>query len=349
VPHGNPLPLEWVAAHPHHVTIPGVFIPHPPAEADMALEPQPGAEEQAEPPPAEPTYLVEIDYAGNFIARPVALLTPRPPPRTEPPSARPQEPKPEVEQESAPAVRERPPWQRGAPPPGTLLYPCSKEKGPRSDYLHHLPPPEPRYAEGPPPLGPINQGKIGFDLCMPEGTHNLMRKTARIMAGINRSIRPGGIATDEGLSAAVGAGTQHLAAHKGDVRAALAAAKAAGEAGHAVEPTPHGETSNPGLMDEPVAEFMRPHVRPTRAANAVFLAPAATDPRSLLELIASGNLKCQGFGGRCQNGGSFGTTGAYKVSGRILCASCAEKAFGFTDLPGPERAEALSPFSLSPD
>jgi hypothetical protein len=60
-------------------------------------------------------------------------------------------------------------------------------------------------------------------------------KTARIMAGMERVMRPGGIATPEGLSAAFHAGMQHLAAHKGDVRAALASAKAA-RSGHGSKP-----------------------------------------------------------------------------------------------------------------
>jgi hypothetical protein len=74
-----------------------------------------------------------------------------------------------------------------------------------------------------------------MDPLAPEFTRNLVRKTARIMAGMDRVIRSGGIATDEGLSAAVRAGMQHLAAHKGDVVAALASAKAAG-AGHGSKP-----------------------------------------------------------------------------------------------------------------
>jgi hypothetical protein len=52
---------------------------------------------------------------------------------------------------------------------------------------------------------------------------------------MDRVMRPGGIATDEGLSAAVHAGMQHIAAHKGDVRAALSSAKAAGTAVHKSE------------------------------------------------------------------------------------------------------------------
>jgi hypothetical protein len=67
-----------------------------------------------------------------------------------------------------------------------------------------------------------------MDPLSPKFTRNLVRKTARIMAGMDRVMRPGGIATDEGLSAAVRAGMQHLAAHKGDVAAAIASAKAVG-------------------------------------------------------------------------------------------------------------------------
>jgi hypothetical protein len=61
-----------------------------------------------------------------------------------------------------------------------------------------------------------------MDPLSPELTRNLVRKTARIMAGMDRVMRPGGITTDEGLSAAMRAGMQHLAAHKGHIRAAAA-------------------------------------------------------------------------------------------------------------------------------
>jgi hypothetical protein len=55
---------------------------------------------------------------------------------------------------------------------------------------------------------------------------------------MDRVMRPGGITTDEGLSAAVRAGMQHLAAHQGDVRATLASIKTAGAAGQKTPPTP---------------------------------------------------------------------------------------------------------------
>jgi hypothetical protein len=75
-----------------------------------------------------------------------------------------------------------------------------------------------------------------MDPLAPEFTRNLVRKTARILDGMDRVMRPGGIATDEGLLSAVRAGMQHLAAHKGDVQAAIASAKAGGTTGHKSAP-----------------------------------------------------------------------------------------------------------------
>jgi hypothetical protein len=75
-----------------------------------------------------------------------------------------------------------------------------------------------------------------MDPLAPEFTRNLVRKTARIMAGMDRVIRPGGVATPEGLSAAVRAGMQHIAAHNGDVVAALASVMAEGAEGHWAAP-----------------------------------------------------------------------------------------------------------------
>ncbi len=77
-----------------------------------------------------------------------------------------------------------------------------------------------------------------MDPLSPEFTRDLMRQTKCAVDGMDRVMRPGGIATPEGLSAAVHAGMHHLAAHQGDVRAALASIKAAGAAGHNSEPTP---------------------------------------------------------------------------------------------------------------
>jgi hypothetical protein len=223
VPKGTPPPLEWVREHPQYLRVPGFFTPRPHPEPNMGLEPQPAAKGQAEPPPEKLVLEVEIDYAGNWTIRPVPPLTPQPAPWTEP--------QPEADGQAEPQPEE-PIYEEPAPEPEVEPEPPP----PRPAYLRCVPPPGPRRARGgPPPLGP-NPAARGMDPLAPEFTPNLVRKTARIMAGMDRVIRPGGIATDEGLSAAVHAGMRHLAAHKGDVRAAIASAKAAG-AGHGSKPT----------------------------------------------------------------------------------------------------------------
>jgi hypothetical protein len=58
--------------------------------------------------------------------------------------------------------------------------------------------------------------------------------TVQRSALLSSSLSP----TPDGLSAAVRAGTQHLAAHKGDIAAGLASVKAAGAAGYGADPIP---------------------------------------------------------------------------------------------------------------
>jgi hypothetical protein len=164
VPKGSPPPLEWMREHPQYLRVLGFFTPRPPPEPNMGLEPQPGAEGQAEPPPEKLVLEVVIDYAGKWTIRPVEPLTPRPAPRSEP--SRPQDPEPEVEPEPPPPpARERPAWQRVVPPPGPLIYPPARE---RPAWQRCVPPPGPRRAaSGPPPLGP-NPAACAFDPLLPE-------------------------------------------------------------------------------------------------------------------------------------------------------------------------------------
>lgn len=63
---------------------------------------------------------------------------------------------------------------------------------------------------------------------------------------------------------------------------------------------------------------------------------------------AAGDLRCQGFAGGCESGGSFGTTGMYRVNRRRLCASCAVRALGIVDEPWAEQALSLQPRALQP-
>jgi hypothetical protein len=138
---------------------------------------------------------------------------------------------------------------------------------------------------------------------------------------------------------------------RGDVRAAMAAAKAAGADGYWAAParSPRaGEQSTTGVTHKTAAEMIWPYVEPTGAASAMVSTSAESDRRALYQLVASGDLKCQGFAGGCQNGGSFGMTGAYVVRGRILCATCATKALGYTEEPGSELPNLLAPYALYP-
>jgi hypothetical protein len=249
VPDGNPPPLQWMRDNPNYVTVRGVFIPHPPSETGTASEPRPEAEGQLELPQDVGTYEIVIDYEGNFVARPVPPLTPQPAPWTEP--------QPEANGQAEPQPEE-PIYEEPAPEPEV-----EPEPPPRPDYLRCVPPPGPRRARnGPPPLG-LNPAARGMDPLAPEFTHTLVRKAMQAIAGMDRVTRPGGIATDEGLSAAVCAGMQHLAAHKGDVRAALAAAKAAGarwtDSVAEVAIPANAEAAKPGMHREPATSPDQPH------------------------------------------------------------------------------------------
>jgi hypothetical protein len=191
VPHGNPPPLEWMEEHPNYVTIPAIFVPHIPPEPNMEFGSEPAVAALLDPLPEEPIY---------------------------------EEPEAEVEPEAP-------------PPPRPLLYP--HPRGPRPDDLRRVPPPGRKRGPGRPPdlspgLAMARRVHIGIDLCRPEGARDLVRQTMRIMAGMDRFSGPvtyPTMHTPEALSAAVHAGMQHLAAHKGDVHAAMASAKAAGATG----------------------------------------------------------------------------------------------------------------------
>jgi hypothetical protein len=68
-----------------------------------------------------------------------------------------------------------------------------------------------------------------------------------------------------------------------------------------------------------------------------------TNKDNNVDLAAAGDLKCEGV---CSSGGSRGTTGMYKMKGRILCSDCAAKERGVEGLPGAEKARILAPYLL---
>jgi RHS repeat-associated protein len=65
----------------------------------------------------------------------------------------------------------------------------------------------------------------------------------------------------------------------------------------------------------------------------------------LLNQNQSGSGGCQGAAaGGCQSGGSYGTGANYSVGGRNLCADCAVKDLGISNVPNPEKTNILLNF-----
>jgi hypothetical protein len=72
-------------------------------------------------------------------------------------------------------------------------------------------------------------------------------------------------------------------------------------------------------------------------------APAATtSPLSESDTGLAQPVSCQGP--TCSQGGSFGMTGMYIVSGRRLCRDCAVKFLGIQNLPAAEQTKILQNF-----
>lgn len=65
-----------------------------------------------------------------------------------------------------------------------------------------------------------------------------------------------------------------------------------------------------------------------------------------IHVAASGGLRCDGFPGGCQSGGSYGSSGMYYINGRVLCMDCAVKYFGLQDDPPSERIRFLGRFLI---
>ena len=65
-----------------------------------------------------------------------------------------------------------------------------------------------------------------------------------------------------------------------------------------------------------------------------------------VQLAAGGDLRCEGFAGGCQSGGSYGATAMYSVSGHALCMDCAVKMLGIQNESSKEKVLTLSPYIL---
>ncbi len=58
------------------------------------------------------------------------------------------------------------------------------------------------------------------------------------------------------------------------------------------------------------------------------------------------NLRCDGFYGGCESGGTYGTNAMYSVGGRNLCRECAVKVLGIGSGNSREQTRVLSPFQI---
>jgi hypothetical protein len=95
------------------------------------------------------------------------------------------------------------------------------------------------------------------------------------------------------------------------------------------------------FVQTPANVDSRPRTDQTRLA--LDQTPAATTtPFSEPDTGLAQPISCQGP--TCSEGGSFGTTGMYIVSGRTLCRDCAVKFLGIQDLPATEQTKILRNF-----
>ncbi|WP_043289336.1 RHS repeat-associated core domain-containing protein, partial [Paraburkholderia oxyphila] len=84
-----------------------------------------------------------------------------------------------------------------------------------------------------------------------------------------------------------------------------------------------------------------PATTPKLDTPAFSMPATSAGNQAAVQVAAAGDLKCQGFSAGCQNGGSYGSTGAYKVNGLILCTSCAVKMLGVENESPAEKAITL--------
>jgi hypothetical protein len=64
------------------------------------------------------------------------------------------------------------------------------------------------------------------------------------------------------------------------------------------------------------------------------------------QIASAGDLKCQGFSGGCQSGGTFGTAAMYRIFGRNVCRDCAVKMMGLENEPGAEQSKILERYLI---
>jgi hypothetical protein len=67
------------------------------------------------------------------------------------------------------------------------------------------------------------------------------------------------------------------------------------------------------------------------------------------QIASAGDLKCHGFSGVCQSGGTYGTEAMYRIFGRNVCRDCAVKVWALKTSPEPNSREFWNDISLGDD
>jgi hypothetical protein len=92
---------------------------------------------------------------------------------------------------------------------------------------------------------------------------------------------------------------------------------------------PYGvEAKNPDQPDSPSAFFLGPKY-------------AEDPPLKPIQIVGP---KCDGISPGCHSGGSFGTTGFYRIDGKNLCESCAVKRLRIENLGAVAKTKALGQY-----
>lgn len=100
---------------------------------------------------------------------------------------------------------------------------------------------------------------------------------------------------------------------------------------------------------EPLPDGLLPHP-PEYRSYAPRRTAAAARPRPAdgsFEVAAGGDLRCEGFEAGCSQGGSYGTSAMFEISGSKLCHDCAVKMLGIQDEPAAEKTKVLRPYLMN--
>jgi hypothetical protein len=161
--------------------------------------------------------------------------------------------------------------------------------------------------------------------------------------------RPSGVTTEDNVNAASDDTTsQGAAAQPPDGQRVPAPTSPAGNVMLPVpDPTGDVEGTNTSVQNDPL-KATEPHGSSDSAqrgnTNPSNAEPSGSADGENVELAAAGDLKCTG--GRCAEGGSWGTTGSHIVRGRILCPTSAEHELGVNQSPAQEKFETMRPFEI---